>query len=472
MYDYTIVFVRLELNCPSTFAFFGGLSGRASYPVATHLYHTRRMSSPNNQQRPDPSIRRTARWISNFANRDFCPWANRYVYWLKQPVGWLLVAAAASLLIGLFVAPQGWVMFTALLAVILLGVVWPWIAIRGVSCSLCFNRRRATEGDDVQVTLSVKNSFPWPIWGLAVEGGFFLEDISNSNDSTAVALARVPGWTKSDFKWEFEPHRRGLYPSGVCQITNAFPFGIWKTRKIIQITSELIVWPLTVKLKSIPPVKGSDFTATGILMNQAGMEGDVLAVRPYRRGDTLKHVHWAQTARHSRLIVCERQTAAQRKVEIVIDTDLRVHQTLSDHGSLEWAIRVGASLVREFHEHGWSVIHSTDLNGGYSSQGAFCIQSAFDRLAMLQPGTVEGFKDLYSEDSRPNKMKIVVTTSDRMDELKQLESLESNLRFVVLQTGERHAGENAWLTIDCTHDVPSQLQTQWERLCHESWSAA
>ena len=47
-------------------------------------------------------------------------------------------------------------MFTALLAVILLGVVWPWIAIRGVSCSLCFNRRRATEGDDVQVTLSVK----------------------------------------------------------------------------------------------------------------------------------------------------------------------------------------------------------------------------------------------------------------------------------------------------------------------------
>ena len=86
-------------------------------------------------------------------------------------------------------------MFTALLAVILLGVVWPWIAIRGVSCSLCFNRRRATEGDDVQVTLSIKNSFPWPIWGLAVEGGFFLEDISNSNDSTAVALARVPGWT-------------------------------------------------------------------------------------------------------------------------------------------------------------------------------------------------------------------------------------------------------------------------------------
>ena len=74
MYDYTIVFVRLELNCPFRLYSFGGLSDRASYPVATHLYHTRRMSSSNKQQRPDPSIRRATQWISNFANRDFCPW--------------------------------------------------------------------------------------------------------------------------------------------------------------------------------------------------------------------------------------------------------------------------------------------------------------------------------------------------------------------------------------------------------------
>ena len=103
--------------------------------------------NPNNSE---PPARPVSRRILDLANQDFCPWANRYVYWLKQPIGWLIVAAAASLLIGMFLAPQGWIMFAALAAVIALGVVWPWIAIRGVSCTLRFNRRRASEGDRIR----------------------------------------------------------------------------------------------------------------------------------------------------------------------------------------------------------------------------------------------------------------------------------------------------------------------------------
>ena len=430
------------------------------------------MSSPDKHNTPHQVSRITQRLL-NLANQDFCPWANRYVYWLKQPIGWLIVAAAASLLIGLFLAPQGWVMFAALTAVILLGVIWPWIAIRGVSCSLSFNRRRATEGEPVQVTLSIKNSFPWPIWGLAVEGGFFSEDLSPSNDATAVALARVPGWATTDFKWEYEPHRRGLYPSGICRISSAFPFGIWYARDEIQIKSELIVWPKTVKLASVPPVQGRDLTATGILMNQAGLEGDVLAVRPYRRGDSLKHIHWAQTARHNRFIVCERQTAAHRKVEVSIDTDPRVHQFQSGNGSFEWVIRVGASLIKEFHEHGWSVTYTTETLSPNPTALAMGIQSTFDNLAMLQPIECSDFGERcgFGFQSK-NILRIIVTTSARMLELENLGGTPAGTRFVVLKTTPTNHNEDSWLTIDCKNDIPTQLQTQWERLCHDSWSAA
>jgi hypothetical protein len=37
------------------------------------------------------------------ANHDFCPNLNVYVYWLKQPIGWVVAATFFSLLIGLFV---------------------------------------------------------------------------------------------------------------------------------------------------------------------------------------------------------------------------------------------------------------------------------------------------------------------------------------------------------------------------------
>ncbi|MDB4863271.1 DUF58 domain-containing protein [Pirellulaceae bacterium] len=430
------------------------------------------MSSPN-KHNARPSVNSITQRFLSLANQDFCPWANRYVYWLKQPIGWLIVAAAACLLIGLFLAPQGWVMFAALTAVIFLGVIWPWVAIRGVSCRLSFNRRRATEGDSVQVTLSIKNSFPWPIWGLAVEGGFFSEDLSPSNDATAVALARVPGWATTDFKWEYEPHRRGLYPSGICRISSAFPFGIWSAHDEMQINSELIVWPKTVKLASIPPVQGNDLTATGILMNQAGLEGDVLAVRPYRRGDSLKHIHWPQTARHNRFIVCERQTAAHRRVEVSIDTDPRIHQLQSGNGSFEWCIRVGASLIKEFHEHGWSVTYTTERHSPTPTALAMGIQSTFDNLAVLQPVVGDDFEERCGLGSQSKHiLRIVVTTSERMAEIERQNGISAGTRFVVLQTTPTSRNEDSWLTIDCEQDIPTQLQTQWERLCHESWSAA
>jgi len=430
------------------------------------------MSSPN-KHNARPSVNSITQRFLSLANQDFCPWANRYVYWLKQPIGWLIVAAAACLLIGLFLAPQGWVMFAALTAVIFLGVIWPWVAIRGVSCRLSFNRRRATEGDSVQVTLSIKNSFPWPIWGLAVEGGFFSEDLSPSNDATAVALARVPGWATTDFKWEYEPHRRGLYPSGICRLSSAFPFGIWSAHDEMQINSELIVWPKTVKLASIPPVQGNDLTATGILMNQAGLEGDVLAVRPYRRGDSLKHIHWPQTARHNRFIVCERQTAAHRRVEVSIDTDPRIHQFQSGNGSFEWSIRVGASLIKEFHEHGWSVRYTTERHSPTSTALAMGIQSTFDNLAVLQPVVGDDFEERCGLGSQSKHiLRIVVTTSERMAEIECQNGISAGTRFVVLQTTPTSRNEDSWLTIDCEQDIPTQLQTQWERLCHESWSAA
>ena len=49
-------------------------------------------------------MRQSLRRFNGTLNHDFCPWANRYVYWLKQPIGWFILAAAAALAIGLSVA--------------------------------------------------------------------------------------------------------------------------------------------------------------------------------------------------------------------------------------------------------------------------------------------------------------------------------------------------------------------------------
>ena len=153
--------------------------------------------------------------LSKLLNTDFCPWANQYVYGLKKPLGILIVAAFASLLCGLFVAPQGLVIAATIAATISLGIAWPWIGLRGLSCELQFPQRRGVEGQSAPVEVVVRNRWPFPVWGLAIEEGFFLTH--DGEDATAVALSGVRGWSKTKFYWSFRPQCRGVYPNEAHQ---------------------------------------------------------------------------------------------------------------------------------------------------------------------------------------------------------------------------------------------------------------
>jgi hypothetical protein len=57
------------------------------------------------------------------------------------------------------------------MAVIVLGIVWPWTSLRGTQGSITFGHLRTSEGDNVEVVLTLCNRLPWAVWGLAVRLG-------------------------------------------------------------------------------------------------------------------------------------------------------------------------------------------------------------------------------------------------------------------------------------------------------------
>ena len=77
---------------------------------------------------------------------DFCPGLNRYVYWLKQPFGWIAFAAAAASLVAISISPVGWWILASCLAVVAIQLTWPWYQTRVCHCELIFDRPRAIEG--------------------------------------------------------------------------------------------------------------------------------------------------------------------------------------------------------------------------------------------------------------------------------------------------------------------------------------
>jgi uncharacterized protein (DUF58 family) len=420
------------------------------------------------------------------SNHDFCPWANRYVYWLKQPIGWFIVGAMAAALTAVFLEPQLWIVFGSLVSVILVGVAWPWVAMRGTAAEIAFDCRRRHEGERVQVRLSLHNRWPWPLWGMSVENGFFLEP-AESGERPVVALARVPGWSRSEYVFEFRPGARGVYPYKVPELATGFPFGIWRASQRIFVQRELLVWPRTTPLTSIPSLGGDIADVIGMLFDRPGNEGDVSGVRPFRHGDRLRSIHWAQTARRDALIVTERQAAARRLVVIAVDVSAfsqcgspAAHQGSSTNSirnsmtiwrpvpsQLETAIRVAASIAQEFHAHHAQVrfvIGDVDL---LLSPDAAGLRQLLDALARFQ---VNDGSERQPSNYGSKTFTVVVTSRQRRPKWESGAGTRGSLRLVLIGGEEATSsirGRNVWMTLDSESDCSTQLRHRWERVCHE-----
>lgn len=283
-------------------------------------------------------------------NYDFCPSANAYLYWLKQPVGWVVCGAIASLLVGLFIGPQGYVLTGAFLTLLLLGVSWPWLCMKGLSCELGFDETRSIEGETTTVILDVTNRFPIPAFGLMVQGQF-LQDLNHEDDIVAVSLKRVSGFSVSRFQWTLQPNRRGVLPLDPPALVTGFPFGLYQIPKLIKVVGNTIVWPKCSDVETSAETAGQQFAIDATADRQAGNDGDTIGVRGYRYGDSIRNIHWSHTARHGRLIIRERQSLTQTPIRVVLDLTRDHHLGTGSQSTYENAIRMAASVCSELHRH-------------------------------------------------------------------------------------------------------------------------
>ncbi len=339
-------------------------------------------------------------------NHDFCPSANTYVYWLKQPVGWVVCGTFASILVGLFIGPQGYVLAGAFLTLLVLGVSWPWLCMRGLSCEVSFDDSRSIEGEPTIVTLAIVNRFPIPAFGLMIQGQF-LQDLNHEDDVIVVGLKRAAGCSISNFQWPLTPKRRGKLPVESPQLVTGFPFGLYQISKPIKVAGDTIVWPSCDHVETEAETVGKQFAIDASSSRQAGNEGDTIGVRNYRFGDSVRNIHWSHTARHNRLIIRERQSSTQTPIRVVLDLTRDHHVGSGSQSTFENAIRLAATVCSELHRHQSQIdliCVGLNENKPFKSNNHRGLKSLMDFLALLpQLDDVAAFAknaDLVSIESR------------------------------------------------------------------------
>lgn len=281
-------------------------------------------------------------WLAGLLTHDFCPGVNRWIYWVKRPIFTLLIAMGIAIVCAMFVSPVALISCAAITAVILLGYGWPQVTVRGLSARLRFLERRIAAGETAHAIIAVRNAWPWPVWGVTVE-----VDLGGPRPAE-VSLARVAGWSTVEFTWPCVPECRGEYPRRPPRLTTSFPFGLANATRDAEIERQLLVWPTLVALDTLADVAETRPAEDLFSETRTGDSGDMLGTRPFRNGDSLRRVHWACTARHGTMIVCERQAAVLSAVRVVFDSDPTLHSGTGSTATLEQAIRVAASICAAY----------------------------------------------------------------------------------------------------------------------------
>lgn len=419
---------------------------------------------------------RLPHWLRSLATYDFAPRfsakVRRLVY---HPLGVLTLAALASLLCGLFLHVNGFVLCGGVLAVVALGVVWPWLSLRGIVGTVAFDRTRVSEGEGVEVRLTLRNRLPWPAWGLAVRDGF-----GGDPSEAEAGVASAPRRRTALCRWNFRPLCRGVYPQTTPILTTGFPFGLWDNRRCLTVETRLVVWPRTFPVGPIPPVSGDHQVEGNVSRSKVGTTGDVLGVRPYRRGDSPRRIHWGQSARHDRLIVCELQSNARPVIQIVLDADPGVHAGTGPDSSREWAVRVAASFAKGWLEDGAQVGLAWGGHDIPPASGRAQLHAILDALAGLSDDAPQPLADVLACPrcrGFRDGLQVIVTT-DRAHAHGGCGSCEAeDQRWVVLKAGafagvvEAEACGHCpapWLTIDSAEAVPALLKGGWREARHGS----
>lgn len=148
------------------------------------------------------------------------------------------------------------------------------------------------------------------------------------------------------YRWHYilNPERRGLYQWKAITLRTGAPLGLFWSRRVQHIQTQVLVYPRILPLTRCPILDEIGLSAQQqfqqVPLSRNGSEGTTRSLRPYRTGDPMRMVHWRSSARFNAMRVREMEVLGGGSTFVIaLDTQGNWHPD-----SFEQAVMAAASL--------------------------------------------------------------------------------------------------------------------------------
>jgi uncharacterized protein (DUF58 family) len=246
----------------------------------------------------------------------------------------------------------------------------------------------AQEGKPFMVTLEISAGGKFP--ALALEVNDELPPALRSPD--LVGSHKPQSWDghRGTLTYPVEPLLRGVHQLGPARVETSDALGLFTFSAELASPTELVVHPTAI------PTRGTQRGGEGRLgirerdgKAQRGVGLEFHGVREYHPGDSLRRVHWRTSARTGRLAVVEFERAFEQDLVLAIDLKSGTHVGQGREATLEYAIKIAATLAERTIARGGGVALYTQQGSAVMAARSTDPEAArfqlFDLLARLQP---------------------------------------------------------------------------------------
>lgn len=339
--------------------------------------------------------------------------------------------------------PMVFFMFLFLAACTVLGMVIPWLSLRGTVLRLgTTGDVGVTEGAGSDLQLQLERRSRWPAFMVEVETEWEWASRRIVLRQTMAVVRR--GSTAAAAAQPVVFPCRGRYQLVAVRLSSGFPLGLVRAHSRMVVPPlcvqvfpkpQLLRWPLAWRVASDP--MGAHTT------RHTGPSLDLGHMRPYEPGDAVGRVSWHASARAGELIIQHFQQPGRVRLHLVLSPPAR--PALGDPRSAgEQAVRLAAGVCGQAHANGVHVmLHLPDR------EQAWCdAQAACSALATALPGDFAQSVAQMAAQVRPGDQVAVVVPGDMpgpalQQALKPLQRLDCAVVVCIAMAPVRHAPHDA-----------------------------